>query len=287
MTDSKKTKQGIELDVIKIPPHTNGQPEKKAIVIGENSSHEDPVQVFEIPEDSQRQDEAAQAISPAKSRSNLFIISICLLVLAGAVAFFFWQSSTRSLNSKNDFLMPIDRLCIKIEDSSLKLHESVQTIETMSATMGSKSKIKQVIETIDTARVYLSEFTSNIKKFHQYTHKDAPGKTDEIETYLIETSNFFLTDDYKHYIHILSEYLDVFNRYLTYYYNNYDEIKNKHPAKIKSTEVLYIKYKQATNLYHNADAINRANIKLLLEKFPKAARFFPRDQKGSIFRWTN
>lgn len=288
MTESKKTKPGIELDIIKIPDSsTNGQAAKKPIVIGDPPSPEDVQQAFEITPGSERQKDTAKTEKPSKSRSTVWMLSFFLAVSAGAVIFFVWYVSPWNNQPGNDFLMPVDRLCIKLENSSLKLHASIQEVETLSVTIGSKSKIKQIIETIDTAKMYLNEFMSNIETFHTYTKNKRPGKPDEIEEYLIETGNFFLNDDYKHYIHILTEYLDVFKNYLTYYYKNFDEIKNKHPAKIRSTETLYIKYKRISNIYQNAETMNQANVKQLIGKYPKAARFFPSDQKGSIFKWTN
>ncbi len=285
MTDSKTPKYGVELDVLELPK-ISPQPPAETPVVSDDLISEDRLQESETLSEP-KPVHIDKTISEARFKPKIIIVSFFILLAVMSIIFAFRDSFNLIMNQQVDFIMPLDRLCLKLENSSLRLHDSIQEIDTLSFNIGSKSKIKLIIETIDTAKMYLSEFISNIEKFQKYTEKYQAELTKENQEYLIETSNFFHQDAHKHYIHILTEYLDILRRYLTYYYKNFEAIKDKNQAKIESSEVLYIKYKRNNNIYNNADSINGDKIRHFVEKYPKAARFFPSDSKGSIFKWTN
>ncbi len=285
MTKSKSQKPGFELDALDLPKITPQQPAETP-VDSDDSAPENQFQEPEIP--SQPKPVLVdKTTSQAQFKPKIIIASILALSIVISLIFVFRSSFTFDRNQQNGFTMPVDRLCLKLENSSLRLHESVQEIEILSFNMGSRSKIKLIIETIGIAKNYLSEYLMNIEKLQYHTKKYQEKLSNEEQEYLIETINFFQQDEYKHYIHILTEYLDILRNYLTYYDNNFEAIKKKQQAKIKSLEVLYIKYKRISNIYNNADSINGDRIRQFIEKHPKAAKFFPIDLKGSIFKWTN
>jgi len=280
MSPSDSHKSGFELDVVDLSSLSSLKPDGQKKEAPPEQPKEESPPPKEYPEKNVLKTKpwAERTISP--------VIWILIAVMAaGAILIFLLIKKenvplTGNKNIPSQFNQSVIAFAVSIE----KMKNALKTLDNASNRINSKQKIITILESRETVEKHLPVLEKSKQSFLFYMNQFRKDLESEKNHALIAVGDFYGNQTDADFILALQEYLSMQNKYLNYFYNNYEKIHEKQQPQTYTYEKYYLEYTRSIEHYDQATDLLNKSIHPITHQFPDAKNLFLQREGAAIFK---
>lgn len=285
MSEKESRKAGIELDAIdlsslSIPPSIGKptEPESPPSDLDEPKENTGVgVETWEAPE------ERSQRTETFGRRIWVFVGIILSIVIGSLLMYRFMGLRQTRLGDAEGLPADVRKTVQVLADNTVQLRSAIADVEAKCKVINSKKKIALILKTVGSITTQLPDYEFYRKQYVLAVDRHHDKLTEAGQDVLIETANFFKQESDIQYLQVLEEYMTTLEKYLTYFYRNFDEVKQQQQPQIDSYERIYLEYKRILDKYEQVSTEEKRAVGQLLQIHPQAEVLFLYQEKGAIF----
>ncbi len=273
MVDKENRKPGIELDAIDLNSLSFLKTEMK-----KEGPAEQIVPLAETTPSSIKSEEIHKDIKilalPSKRRAWLLGGVILALIGGGVYALWFLGLFEYLFSDGQQPSSDVRHAIQVFAENTKKMSSLVADMEEGSKEINSKIKISQLLAVVNSINAQLPEYEYRRNEYSRNVRKNHSRLVETGHSDLVAAATFLEHAPSIQYIEILKEYLASLERYLTYFYINFDEVRQRRQPQMESYEKLYLEYKRFQNKYEQIRSLEKQAAGRLLETYPQARGLF-------------
>lgn len=290
MSDAEDRKQGIELDVIDVASliagASDGENKAQSADTGKTADTSSP------PVDSPNETGVPRASSHADTSVSRkgkplvwFFVGAGILGALVAMVVWYFQLRQTPLLHRTDLSPVAEKAVSRLINASTALRYAISDIDAKTKIINSKTKIEKILQAVHALNRQLPEYESSRSEYIDVVNKYKNQFNNEDAAVFWVAAEFFQQNTDRQYLAHLKTYMAALERYLDYYFDKYESVREKKQPQIQSYERLYMEYKRELTQFERINFMEKEAVRDILARYPYAGDLFLYDEGASIFSW--
>jgi hypothetical protein len=280
MSPSDRQKSGFELDVVDLSSLSSKKPDDQKIESPPEQPKEDVPQLKESPE----KDIVKTTPQTEKSISPVIWIVIAVMAAGAILLFLLIKKETVPLTRNKSIPSQFNQSVIAFAESIEKMKNALKTLDNISNRINSKQKITTILESREIVEKHFPVLEKSKQAFLFNVNQFRKELESEGNHVLIAVGDFYGNRSDADFSLALQEYLSMQNKYLNYFYNNYEKIHEKQQPQTYTYEKYYLEYTRSIERYDQATDLLNKSIHPIIQQYPDAKNLFLRREGAAIFK---